>query len=65
MAKKKVNNYSKEKKTQLSQNNKKSDERVYRNPANSRIGKIIIVTLSLLMALSGLITLIYYMVTRL
>lgn len=56
--KKNKNNYvKKEKETN------KDKERVYRNPANSRIGKIIIVTLCLLMALSGLIALIYRIVT--
>ena len=62
MSKKNKNTYVK--KTDETKN-KKDEERVYRNPANSRIGKIIIVTLALLMALSGLITLIWYMVTKL
>jgi len=66
MSKKKINNYSKDKYNKNKEDkNNKTQERVYRNPANSKIGKIIIVTLALLMALSGLIALIYYMVTRL
>ena len=56
--KNKKNTYVKEDKTP------KKEERVYRNPANSKVGKIIIVTLALLMALSGLISLIYIMATR-
>ncbi len=62
MSKKNKNTYVK--KTDETKN-KKNEERVYRNPANSKVGKIIIVTLALLMALSGLITLIWYMVTKL
>lgn len=62
MSKKNKNTYVK--KTDETKN-KKDKERVYRNPANSKVGKIIIVTLALLMALSGLITLIWYMVTKL
>ena len=62
MAKKNKNTYVKKDKVE---EKKKDEEKVYRNPANSRVGKIIIVTLSLLMALSGLITLIWYMVTKL
>jgi len=62
MSKKNKNTYVK--KTDETKN-KKDQERVYRNPANSKVGKIIIVTLALLMALSGLITLIWYMVTKL
>ena len=62
MSKKNKNTYVK--KTDETKN-KKNEERIYRNPANSKVGKIIIVTLALLMALSGLITLIWYMVTKL
>ena len=36
----------------------------YSNPVKSRVGKIIIVTLALLMAFSGLFSLIYILVTR-
>lgn len=59
MSKKKNNNnyVKKEKETE------KNKERVYRNPANSKVGKVIIVTLCLLMALSGLIALIYRIAT--
>ena len=58
MSKKNKNNtYKKEEK------NPKKEERVYRNPVNSKVGKIIIVSLALLMALSGLITLIYLLAT--
>ena len=59
MSKKNKNNtYKKEDK------NNKKDEKPYRNPARSRLGKIIIVTLALLMALSGLVSLIYIIATR-
>lgn len=56
--KKNKNNYVKKDKE-----TKKDKERVYRNPANSRVGKVIIVTLCLLMALSGLIALIWRIAT--
>ena len=59
MSKKNKNNYVKKDK----ENDNKNKERVYKNPANSKVGKIIIVTLALLMALSGLISLIYVMAT--
>ena len=59
MSKKNKNTYVKKDK----EINNKNKEHVYSNPANSRVGKIIIVSLALLMALSGLITLIYLMVT--
>ena len=62
MSKKNKNTYVKKDKVETK---KKDEERVYRNPANSKVGKIIIVSLALLMALSGLITLIWYMVTKL
>lgn len=44
--------------------NIKKEEKPYRNPARSKFGKIIIVTLALLMALSGLASLIYIIATR-
>ena len=59
MSKKNKNNYVKKDK----EIDNKNKERVYRNPANSRVGKIIIVSLALLMALSGLISLIYLLAT--
>ncbi len=57
MSKKNQNNYKATKK------NEETKTREYRNPANSRIGKIIIVVLCLLMALSGLIALIWRIAT--
>jgi len=57
VSKKNQNNYK------VKDKNEKGKTRVYRNPANSRIGKIIIVVLCLLMALSGLIALIWRIAT--
>ena len=51
MAQDKNNKYIKEK-------NKDKNEKKYRNPVMSKAGKIIIVTLALAMALSGVISLI-------
>ena len=62
MSKKKVNNYSKMNKKETEE--KKDQERVYSNPANSKIGKIIIVTLALLMAFGGLFSVIWLIATR-
>lgn len=45
------------------QNNKKP-EKIYRNPAKSLWGKIIITVLSLTMVFGSLISLIYLMATR-
>ena len=40
------------------ENKKDSKTKTYRNPASSKIGKIIIIVLALAMALSGIISLI-------
>ncbi len=62
MSKKKVNNYSKMNKADEKDNRPK--EKVYSNPANSKVGKIIIVTLALLMAFGGLFSVIWLIVTQ-
>ena len=51
---------NKEKETVVTKKPKKK----YKNPATTLAGKILIVTISLLTAFSGLITLIYLLVTR-
>ena len=61
--KKKKNNNIVEKyaKVYEKENTKKT---YYSNPVKSRVGKIIIITLALLMAFSGLFSLIYILATR-
>lgn len=54
----KNNNYNKKK------DNEVKKEKVYKNPANSVWGKVIISFLAIAMAFSGLISLIYLMITR-
>ena len=61
MAKKNKNTYVKKDKVEV---NKKDEERVYSNPANSKVGKIIIVTLALLMAFGGLFSVIWLIATQ-
>ncbi len=54
----KNNNYNKKKDKEVKK------EKVYKNPANSIWGKVIITFLAVAMAFSGLISLIYLMITR-
>lgn len=46
------------------QKNNKKQDKVYKNPAKTLWGKIIITTLAVVMALGSLISLIYLMITR-
>lgn len=61
--KKKNNNQLVEKYAKVDEKDK-SKKSYYRNPIKSRVGKIIIVVLALLMAFSGLFSLIYILATR-
>lgn len=46
----------------MAKNNKKNETKAYKNPSKTLWGKIIIAILAILMAASGLITLIYFIV---
>ena len=46
----------------MAKNNKKNENKPYKNPAKTVWGKIIITVLAILMAASGLITLIYFLI---
>ena len=46
----------------MAKNNKQNDTKPFKNPAKTVWGKVIIATLAILMAASGLITLIYFII---
>jgi hypothetical protein len=46
----------------MAKNNKKKESKEFKNPAKTVWGKVIITTLAILMAASGLITLIYFII---